>query len=398
MMRKDPLRAMAKRRDAANAALASLALNGTDHSVKKKREGKEQSVVGPTVLSAIDLTFILGLVFGGCCSTVWAFEYLLKIDPRMGTTLTFSQMLFVTLTTLPSFLTWTRPFRFLPPIPQLKARQVPLIQWVLQVVVLITGSLLNNWAFAFHVPLTLQIVFRSAGLAVSMLFGYLFMSKRYSGIQVAAVLLVTAGVVLATLSRPEASKEENLEYDPDEYAQGISMLVLSLFLTGTLGILQEKTFKKHGPCWRESVFYTHFLSLPFFLMLIPQVKLGYSSLAAAAYRRTPTFNQSGSASWSLEDFISQHTPYFALAANLVAQLICVSGVNQLTSSVSSVSTNLVLTIRKALSLCFSVWWFGNEWNAELGVGAGMVFLGSMLYTTVSSDTSSRTKDTKEKAE
>ncbi|CAL1714901.1 unnamed protein product [Somion occarium] len=316
----------------------------------------------------------------------------------MGTTLTFSQMLFVTLTTLPSFLTWTRPFRFLPPIPQLKARQVPLIQWVLQVVVLITGSLLNNWAFAFHVPLTLQIVFRSAGLAVSMLFGYLFMSKRYSGIQVAAVLLVTAGVVLATLSRPEASKEENLEYDPDEYAQGISMLVLSLFLTGTLGILQEKTFKKHGPCWRESVFYTHFLSLPFFLMLIPQVKLGYSSLAAAAYRRTPTFNQSGSASWSLEDFISQHTPYFALAANLVAQLICVSGVNQLTSSVSSVSTNLVLTIRKALSLCFSVWWFGNEWNAELGVGAGMVFLGSMLYTTVSSDTSSRTKDTKEKAE
>ena len=37
--------------------------------------------------------------------------------------------------------------------------------------------------------------------------------------------------------------------------------------------------------------------------------------------------------------------------------------------VSSVSTNLVLTTRKAVSLCFSVWWFGNGWNAPLGAGA-----------------------------
>ena len=48
--------------------------------------------------------------------------------------------------------------------------------------------------------------------------------------------------------------------------------------------------------------------------------------------------------------------------------------------VSSVSTNLVLTTRKALSLLFSVWWFGNGFNGQLGTGAGMVFLGSILYT------------------
>ena len=53
------------------------------------------------------------------------------------------------------------------------------------------------------------------------------------------------------------------------------------------------------------------------------------------------------------------------------------------------STNLVLTARKAISLCFSVWWFGNGWNAQLGVGAGMVFLGSLLYTVVTSRGSGR---------
>lgn len=36
-------------------------------------------------------------------------------------------------------------------------------EWLVQVFILTSMSLLNNWAFAFHVPLTLQIVFRSAG-------------------------------------------------------------------------------------------------------------------------------------------------------------------------------------------------------------------------------------------
>lgn len=48
-------------------------------------------------------------------------------------------------------------------MPLLNPRQVPLSQWALQVLVLTAGSLLNNWAFAFHVPLSVQIVFRSAG-------------------------------------------------------------------------------------------------------------------------------------------------------------------------------------------------------------------------------------------
>ena len=54
------------------------------------------------------------------------------------------------------------------------------------------------------------------------------------------------------------------------------------------------------------------------------------------------------------------------------------------------STNLVLTARKAISLCFSVWWFGNGWNAQLGVGAGMVFLGSLFYTAATSRGSTAT--------
>jgi solute carrier family 35 (UDP-xylose/UDP-N-acetylglucosamine transporter), member B4 len=131
----------------------------------------------------------------------------------------------------------------------------------------------------------------------------------------------------------------------------------------------------------------HFLSLPIFLFLVKDIKQGLSSLSTKS------------------ELATAPNPYaiLILGANLISQLICVSGVNRLSSvcvillhsfyfifisltshvtlqQVSSVSTNLVLTTRKAISLCFSVWWFGNGWNLQLGVGAGMVFAGSLLFT------------------
>jgi solute carrier family 35 (UDP-xylose/UDP-N-acetylglucosamine transporter), member B4 len=125
--------------------------------------------------------------------------------------------------------------------------------------------------------------------------------------------------------------------------------------------------------------FKHSLSLPIFLFLIPDIKQGFWSL------------NSGNGTSALVSFL-------ILGGNLVSQLVCVSGVNRLSSvrlrqlqnyvlmvtvfqqQVSSVSTNLVLTTRKALSLCLSVWWFGSGWNIQLGIGAAMVFVGSLLFT------------------
>jgi hypothetical protein len=53
--------------------------------------------------------------------------------------------------------------------------------------------------------------------------------------------------------------------------------------------------------------------------------------------------------------------------------------------VSSVTTHLVLTTRKALSLCFTVWYFSRGWSVGVGVGAAMVFLGSAFFGLVAKD-------------
>lgn len=213
------------------------------------------------------------------------------------------------------------------------------------------------------------------------------------------------------------------------------MLTFSLILTGVLGMLQEITYKKYGPHWKEGLFYTvsflcycafqstyivrstkHSLSLPVFIFMIPHVQYGFWSLSSSTTKFSPSSLENADPAFQalssiLPSSLTSFSPYILLAVNLVTQLICVSGVNQLSSvsvlpepfmhsylnvssfpqHVSSVSTNLVLTTRKALSLCFSVWWFGNGWNTELGVGASMVFLGSLLYTFVSSSSAGASK-------
>ncbi|KAI5120367.1 hypothetical protein M0805_006889 [Coniferiporia weirii] len=330
---------------------------GFDGPSKLAESDPSQSIERGLSLTLSDSVLALSLVFGGCCINVWSFEALLRTSSSLGSVITFGQMLFVTCQALPQFIVRNPASSW----PRLSPRQVPLREWALQVLALTSGALLNNRAFAYNVPLTLQIVFRSSGLPVSMLLGSVFLRRRYSGAQIISVLIVTLGVVLATMSKPSSTVSDGLD-DYQKYMTGVSMLCLSLLLTGILGVLQERTYARYGPCWKEGVFYTHLLSLPVFVFLIGDICDGLRVVreSSGSVRGVPK-------------------TYLVFALNLVTQLLCVSGVNQLASRVSSVSTNIVLTTRKAISLCLSVWLFKGEWNLELVVGATMVFLGSALY-------------------
>jgi UDP-xylose/UDP-N-acetylglucosamine transporter B4 len=145
-------------------------INGDAGTSKGDNVAVATSVAG----ALLDYSLPLLLVFGGCCSNVWAYEELLRADSSAGPALTFSQMLFIAAQQLPSFVTWDTS------LPRLKPRQVPISQWLLLVTTFASGTLLNNIVFAFNVPLTIQIIFRSAGLGVSMFLGRIFMGRRYT--------------------------------------------------------------------------------------------------------------------------------------------------------------------------------------------------------------------------
>jgi UDP-xylose/UDP-N-acetylglucosamine transporter B4 len=156
--------------------------------------------------------------------------------------------------------------------------------------------------------------------------------------------------------------------------------------------------------WQESMFYLHFLALPMLLPLLPDlavqmeqlntmgpradfsfplpipafvnitsVALSFIPLHPLPHLPIHLFPQSGnlsllSISQSLPEtnlptdfydyplLVSVSIPhiYLPLVINTITQLVCVAGVNRLTTRVSALTVTLVLVIRKAISLIISI--------------------------------------------
>lgn len=71
-----------------------------------------------------------------------------------------------------------------------------------------------------------------------------------------SVLIITLGVLLATMSRPSPSHVSPEAVDITSYVKGVTYMTLSVLLSGVLGTLQETTYRKYGPVWKEGLFYT----------------------------------------------------------------------------------------------------------------------------------------------
>ncbi|KAI0352744.1 UAA transporter [Trametes cingulata] len=218
---------------------------------------------GLTLGVVSDWATTLALIFGGCCSNALTLEQLTRTHPHAGALITFAQFVLVSAAGLPTFLS-VRAVAI--PVPRLRARRTPLAPYLAQVALFYAVSLLNNAAFGYSIPMPVHIIFRSGGLVVSMLMGWLIAGKRYNVIQVLSVLLVTAGVVLTTLSAsapkgksPKASSATSplnststshtdtalLTQEQWRYATGIALLTLALVLSGLLGIVQDWTYARY---------------------------------------------------------------------------------------------------------------------------------------------------------
>jgi UDP-xylose/UDP-N-acetylglucosamine transporter B4 len=388
----------------------------------------------------------LSLIFVGCCSNAFYLESATRIQPACGTLMTFVQFICTTIQMLPTQLEFRRG------LPGLRTPSVPLSRWSMQVMMYFAVTLLNNTAFSFHVPVPVHIIFRSGGLVVSMLAGYLIRSRRYSPTQIASVVLVTVGVIVSTLATtPEDGGGDSASGgSAAEYFAGIGLLIAALILSSVMGLYQEETYGKYGKQhWQEGLFYNHFLSLPLFA-------LRYGTLAnewqmarndkrmwigwgcpnmgeQASALRHNFFTKSKSqpstidmlrlapdAVYDLRSWLAASVQAIsidnlprgsfgmlvpillpALAMNCLTQLVCVNGVNRLTAMCSSLTVTLILVIRKAVSLAISVLIVAPSMGEEvkgkamLFCGATMVLLGTIGYALGSTaDTSDKKDDEK----
>ncbi|KAH9074819.1 UAA transporter [Lactarius deliciosus] len=304
-----------------------------------------------------DWFITLGLVFGGCCSNALTLERVTSEYPRSGSLITFSQFLVISLHGLPKFVTFTRgPFNI--PVPRLLPRRIPLTPYLIQVGLFYTISLLNNLAFGYSIPMPVHIIFRSGGLVISMLMGWLISGKSHQ----------TADITT---------------FDSHRYLQGIAILTLALVLSGFLGVVQDKTYAlyaKNEPTrlpntkvvvlpdiWEESMFYLHFLSLPVFFSVRKDLTMQVKELFTSATMLPVPL---------LAARITLPTVLPTLLANTLTQL------SVWQASTASRRRFPALTVTLVVSLVLSVLLFdgANVIWGMLWSGAFLVFTGTVVYT------------------
>lgn len=204
-----------------NAApsLEKAEIHGIDD--QRPMSSKIMGMLGRIFIETIPQWLTVGamllLIFGGCCSNVFALEAIIqsvvlftcrvcvgavvltlhlfwdRVEPASGTLLTFVQFLFVAITGYISQFDETRPPLFIRP------NKVPLKRWLVNILLFFGINTLNNHAFSYDISVPVHIILRSGGSITTMIAGRIW-GKKYSRIQIVAVVLLTIGVITAAWS------------------------------------------------------------------------------------------------------------------------------------------------------------------------------------------------------
>jgi solute carrier family 35 (UDP-xylose/UDP-N-acetylglucosamine transporter), member B4 len=206
-------------------------------------------------------------------------------------------------------------------------------------------------------------------------------------------MLVSCGVLMTTLSAYNPSSTSSTsDGSSSSYLIGIGILSLALLLSGLLGIAQDRTFSNYSRSlksnpWEESMFYLHALALPMFffvrrdimtqLNIINKSRKIAIAIPPSLQPMLPNVlvDRLGATAFNIP------AGYIPLLLNTLTQLVCVSGVNQLTARVSSLTVTLTLVVRKAVSLLVSVLLFRSKVDQTMmWTGAALVLLGTVGYS------------------
>ena len=265
--------------------------------------------------------------------------------------------------------------------------------------------MLNNWAFAYKISVPLHIILRYGGPVASIIIGYLFNGRRYSAGQIFAVMMLTAGVVAAALADAQAKGQDlGMATESDSAVLnttiGFTLLAVAMVLSAFQGIYADWLYGKYGrDHWKEALFYSHALSLPFFLFSFSQLSSQWQVVMSSPSllskipdlsNRQSTDSFYHAALFTLSTLLHKNGLFQSLLGqlpvqvaylimNALTQYLCIRGVHLLSAKSSSLTVTVVLNIRKLVSLLLSIYLFGNDLGSGVLLGAVLVFIGGGLY-------------------
>lgn len=367
-------------------------------SDKTSNAGTAAAIAHATVPAWLNITMMVGLIFGGCCANVFALEAIVKDDPSAGTLITFAQFLLCAVFTLPQILSFSAGPKNL----FLATRSIPLTKWLIYTFFFMTINLLNNFAFSYRISVPLHIIIRSAGPVATMIVGYIYNKKRYTPVQVFAVVLLTVGVVTSALADARAHGKgieiKSASSSLADFVIGTAILTLAMVLAAFQGVYADSLYEHYGRShWKEALFYSHALSLPFLMVYFQNMTSQYQNLASSPpVMSALSLNKTADEQLTPSPFpipaalvpvmhlvapflVRIPSKLFYLLLNAFTQYLCIRGVHLLSAQSSSLTTTIVLNIRKLVSLLLSIYLFGNKLSGGVMLGAVVVFVGGGVY-------------------
>ncbi|NWW41655.1 S35B4 protein, partial [Panurus biarmicus] len=292
--------------------------------------------------------------------------------PGCGNIVTFSQFLFIAV----------EGFIFEADFGR-KRPAIPIRNYFIMVAMFFTVSVVNNYALNLNIAMPLHMIFRSVSPILLLLLGLPFHPScwnypcsMYSVSKYTSIALVSLGIFTCTfMSAKQVASDSSLNQEDGPQAflwwlLGIAALTFALLMSARMGIFQETLYQKFGKHSKEALFYNHALPLPGFLLLAPNI-----------YQHAVLFNQSELFQVPVVG-LTLPIMWFYLLMNVITQYVCIRGVFILTTECTSLTVTLVVTLRKFVSLIFSILYFQNPFTAWHWLGTAFVFVGTLMYTEV----------------
>lgn len=117
-------------------------------------------------------------------------------------------------------------------------------------------------------------------------------------------------------------------------------------------------------------FLQHLLPLPGFLLLFNNITEHINIATNSTTYDIPILGLSVPIIW------------LYLLGNVLTQYLCISSVYVLTTECASLTVTLVVTLRKFVSLIFSIIYFRNPFTSYHWSGTLLVFVGTVIFTEI----------------
>lgn len=227
----------------------------------------------------------------------------------------------------------------------------------------ICGSMYFSNTACKHLSYPTQVLFKSSKMIPLIIFGFVFMKKRFPINQVISAVLITFGLIGMFLADIKVKNH----YD----TFGLISISTSLLLDSVSSNLQDKAFSEYK-CEQTELISTIY-SIGALILLIVSIVTGQFQLAIEACRDNTV--------------IWRYIIYFSLSGAAGVQFVYL-----LIKAYGSLITVMVTSLRKAGTVILSFICFKNKtFTLQHGLSITLIFIGIYLNTIKSKTSKSRKK-------